>query len=139
MQKVSAIVCFGLAEPRVDDLIEATRDTPFQSARWVVFGSDMGRLGALAAHWQGQVEIIVVHIPGTNPTTLDAAFLILETEGVSASTCIWLQSADRQCPLPAFARAARLDSCVPGDPLSLLSRLAMIDVAARDWNGVQRQ
>ena len=128
MNEVSAIVCFGIAEPQVDDLIEATRGTILESARWLVFGSDMGRLAGLAAHWQGQVEVVIVHMPEADADAQDAALLILENEGVSMSDCVWLQCEDPQCPLPAGARAARLGSGEPHDSLSLLRRLATIDV-----------
>jgi hypothetical protein len=132
MQTISAIVCFGIPEPQVDDLIEATRDTTFQSARWLVFGSDMCRLGGLSAHWQGQVSVTIVHMPQADADTQDAALLILDNEGVSVSNCIWLQHEDPQCQLPAVKRATRLVSCTPHDFLSLLGRLARIDVAGCD-------
>ena len=132
MQAISVIVCFGIAEPQVDDLIDATRGTTFQSARWLVFGRDMPRLAGLAAYWRGQVEVIIVHLPEVDADAQDAALLILENESVSVSNCIWLQCEDLQCPLPAVMRAARLDSCGPEESLSLLRQLAMIDAGGSD-------
>lgn len=127
IRPVTAIVCFGLPEPQVDDLIEAARGTPFQSARWIVFGRDMPRLGGLAAQWQDVVEVTIALMPEASADMQDAALLILEDEGVSVSSCYWLQREDPNCPLPAIARAARLaSSCAPHDALYLLRRLATI-------------
>jgi hypothetical protein len=129
MHQISAIVCFGIAEPQVDDLIEATRDTIFESARWFVFGSDICRLGGLAAYWQGRVEVVIVHLPRADASMQDAALLILENEGVPVPGCIWLQHEDPQCPLPAGTRAARLGPCAPHDCLDQLYRLATTGVS----------
>jgi hypothetical protein len=125
IRRIHNIVCFGIPEPRIDDLIDATRGTPYAHLRWIVFGSNMSRLGGLCAQWEGSVDLVIVLLTDAVADFHDAALLILENENVSVDESVWLQSEDPNCPLPEFACALRVGaSLAPEDFPKLLRQLS---------------
>jgi hypothetical protein len=108
MTDFSTIVSFGLPETQVDDLIEATRVTRFRAAKWIVYGVNTSRLGGLVALWSGEVDITPVLVPDLSFDALDAALLIVENEGASASNLLWLHGKQLGGALPSGTRSALL-------------------------------
>jgi hypothetical protein len=100
VNRISAIVCFGVPESQVDMLIEATMGTPCEPARWVVFGFDMNLLGALDTQWGKAIELVLAMLPGTSEALQDAALTILEHEGVLLSESVWVRGSDVPCTAP---------------------------------------
>ena len=94
MNRISAIVCFGLPESQVDMLIEATMGTTFEPARWVVFGVDMNLLGALDLQWGKVIDLVLAMLPGTSEELQAAALTILENEGVLPAESVWVRGPD---------------------------------------------
>jgi hypothetical protein len=103
---VSAIVCVGVPETAVDALLELACSTAALPCHWFVFGTDVGRLGGLAAAWDTTIELTIVRLPTPVVDVMDAALLILENEGISPDQCVWLQSSNVNGPLPELARAS---------------------------------
>lgn len=100
MNRISAIVCFGLPESQVDMLIEATMGTAFEPSRWVVFGVDVNLLGALDKQWGKAIDLVLALLPGTSEELQDAALTILEHEGVLASESVWVRGPDVPASAP---------------------------------------
>ena len=113
MNRISAIVCFGLPESQVDMLIEATMGTTFEPARWVVFGVDMNLLGALDTQWGKAIDLVLAMLPGTSEDLQDAALTILEHEGVMLSESVWVCGPDVPCSAPE-GMLATFDAKGPG-------------------------
>ncbi len=100
MNRISAIVCFGVPEAYVDMLIEATMGTPSEPGRWVVFGGDMNLLGALDKQWTKSIDVVLAMLPGTSADVQDAAIAILEHERVLLSESVWVRGPDVPCSSP---------------------------------------
>lgn len=100
MNRIAAIVCFGVPEAQVDMLIEATMSTPSEPGRWVVFGSDMHLLGALDKQWTKSIDLVLVMLPGTSADLQDAALTILEHEGVRLAETVWVHGPNVTCSVP---------------------------------------
>ena len=113
MNRISAIVCFGVPEPQVDMLIEATMGTPSEPARWVVFGVDMYLLGALDTQWGKAIDLVLAMLPGTSEDLQDAALTILEREGVLSSESVWVRGPDVPGSAPE-GMLATFDAMGPG-------------------------
>lgn len=125
IRRIHNIVCSGIPEPQIDDLIDATRGTPYAHLRWIVFGSNMSRLGGLSAQWEGSVDLVIVLLTDAVADFHDAALLILESENVSLDESVWLQSEAPNRPLPEFACALRVEaSLAPLDFPRLLRQLS---------------
>jgi hypothetical protein len=90
----SAVICFGVPEDQVDQLIEAAHAAPKQPSIWFVVGSNMNRLSGLAAHWGHVTEVVVVLSPSFDEQAVDAVLLVLENEKTEPSDCLWLQGHD---------------------------------------------
>lgn len=100
MNRISAIVCFGVTEPQVDMLIEAAMGTTFEPARWVVFGVDMNLLGVLDQQWGKAIDLVLALLPGTSEEFQDAALTILEHEGVLPAESVWVRGPDVPASAP---------------------------------------
>ena len=94
MNRISAIVCFGVPESQVDMLIEAALGTPSEPGRWVVFGVDMHLLGALDTQWGKAIDLVLAMLPGTSEDLQDAALTIMEHEGLRSAECVWVRGPD---------------------------------------------
>ena len=106
MNRISAIVCFGVPESLVDMLIEATMGTPCEPVRWVVFGVDMNLLGALDTQWGKAIDLVLALLPGPSEELRDAALTILKHEGVLSSESVWVRGPDVVCSAPDGMLAA---------------------------------
>ena len=94
MIRLSAIVCFGVPESQVDQVIEAAMGTAFEPGRWVVFGVDMHLLAALDTPWGKAIDLVLAMLPGTSEDIQDAALTILEHEGVVFPESVWIHGAN---------------------------------------------
>ena len=92
--RISAIVCFGVPESQVDQLIEASMGTAAEPGRWVVFGADMHLLAALDTQWSRAIDLVLAMLPGTSEDIQEAALTILEHEGVEFSESVWIRGAN---------------------------------------------
>ena len=94
MIRIAAIVCFGVPESQVDQLIEGVMGTAFEPGRWVVFGADMHLLAALDTQWGKAIDLVLAMLPGTSEDIQDAALTILEHEGVVFPESVWIRGAN---------------------------------------------
>ncbi len=125
IRRIHNIICFGIPETQIDDLIDATRGTPYAHLRWIVFGRNISRLGGLCAQWEDSVDLVIVLLPDAGADVQDAALLILDNENVSVDESVWLQIEEPSCPLPEFACALRVEaSLAPRDFPMLLRQLS---------------
>lgn len=126
IRRIHNIVCYRIPEPQIDDLIDATRGTPYAHLRWIVFGSNMARLGGLCAQWEGSVDVVPVLLAtDAGANFQDAALLILDSENVLVDESLWLQSEEPNCALSEFACALRVEaSFAPRDFPKLLRQLS---------------
>ena len=105
MNPITAIAAFGVPEQQVDALIESITLTVAEPVRWVVFGTDMNLLAALDRQWSGSVELVLACLPAADGTTIEAAHLILENEGLDPSVVAWLHGDSLPCEPPMGFRA----------------------------------
>jgi hypothetical protein len=124
MRNVDAVVCFGVPETDVDALLELASARAGMPQRWLVFGTDMHRLGGLAATWETTIELTIVLLPTPIGDAQDAALLILENEGVVPDECVWLQSCRVNGPLPELKRASSVS--LNSSPESMYSVLLQL-------------
>ena len=113
VNRISAIVCFGVPESQVDMLIEATIGTAFEPRRWGVFGADMNLLGALDTQWGKVINLVMALLPGTSGELQCAALTILEHEGLLLSESVWVRGPDVSCSAPD-GMLATFDAKGPG-------------------------
>jgi hypothetical protein len=106
VNRISAIVCFGVSESQVDRLIEATMGTNLEPARWVVFGVDMTLLGMLDRQWGKAIDLVLALLPGTSEKLQAAALTILEHEGVLPAQSVWVRGPDVPASAPQRMLAA---------------------------------
>lgn len=90
MQKLTAIVCFGLPEQQVDILMEGLTTTSAEPRKWIVFGCDADLLAALIKLWGETTELIAVIIPASTEGLEEAALTILQSEQVALSEVVWV-------------------------------------------------
>ena len=124
MNAVAAVATFGVPERDVDSLIEALLDARVGPARWLVFGMDMALLGALDLQWRDVCEVVIGRMPSTDLAARDAVLTIIENEGLSVDSVIWLHGRDAKCNPPVGVLAAiHLSSSDLGETCKRVSEL----------------
>lgn len=104
MNPITAIAAFGVPEQQVDALIESIMSTVAEPARWMVFGTDVDLLAALDRQWCGAVDLVLACMPAADGTTMEAAQLILASEGLDPNMVAWLHGYAVPCDPPTGFR-----------------------------------
>ena len=105
MNPITAIAAFGVPEQQVDALIESIMSTVAEPARWMVFGTDVDLLAALDRQWCGAVDLVLAGMPTADRTTIEAAQVILASEGLDPNMVAWLHGDAVPCDPPTGFRA----------------------------------
>ena len=105
MNPITAIAAFGVPEQQVDALIESIMSTVAEPARWMVFGTDVDLLAALDRQWCGAVDLVLAGMPTADGTTIEAAQVILASEGLDPNMVAWLHGDAVLCDPPTGFRA----------------------------------
>jgi hypothetical protein len=100
-----AVVFFGVPEREVDDLIGQLVEARCPPVRWFLFGRDMNLLGALDQCWHATLEPVVACLPRFDAICCDAALTILEHEGETPRTIVWVHGNLARCPAPDVEHA----------------------------------
>jgi len=99
-------VFFGLDERTVDDVLEHVVGLGCTPNRCFVFGGDMPLLAALAAHWEGSLDLTIVHMPRPDEAMLEAADFILTGEGAARECLVWVHDSSLAFEPPPGVHAA---------------------------------
>jgi len=136
-----AVVLFGVPEHGADRLIECALDTaaaPRDAApdepgadraerqaadpvRWFVFGLDVNLLARLDRCWRGSASLRVARLLAFDAANREAVRVILEREGQSLESVIWVHGPLARCGAPGPVREVLR---VPGNSAVSLEAIA---------------
>jgi hypothetical protein len=106
MCSVRPLVFFGVDERLVDELLDRIWSSGLVPEKCLVFGTDMPLLGALDSQWRRALGVTIVHMPRIDEHLLEAASLIMASEGIAPETVVWVHANGLTFNAPSGLHAA---------------------------------
>lgn len=106
MRKARPLVFFGVDERLVDELLDRIWSSELVPEQCLVFGTDMPLLGALNSQWRGTLGVTIVHMPRVAEHLLEAASIIMASEGINPETVVWVHATGLTFDAPSGLHAA---------------------------------